>query len=790
MTDSAELPPGTVVDRYVVEALLGRGGQARVYRVRHRQLDSLHALKLLHASSPGVLERLMLEGRSQASLRHPNIVAVTDVVESDGRPGLVMELIEGPTLAEAIRAEALGIDVVDHLARGVLCAVEEAHDRGILHRDLKPGNVLLEVRGDRVTPKVSDFGLAKALGGEDIDSATRTGVAMGTPAYMAPEQIHDAKSVDGRADVFSLGVLLYELITGVRPFRGSNSLEIFNAVVAGRYIPVEELIPGVPRRMTDAIEQALVVDRAVRVPSVAELRTLWVGEEVSRDPEVSWVSWATLGPVGEVATLPSEGPRDGLKPVPSDPPVAPVQRTPPQASTTRPAPPSSGGALLPRLGALVAGGLLGLPLTLGVLAVLFGDVVSPVRDGGYFMYVLTALSALAVGVVCERSVAAMRRPMGWLSWVLAPFAVVLAGAVGTAFGIVMAKAALATDVPLRVAAKMAPAGASVAHLTELSGIVLGVTTALLSCVGMVVACRRSGFAGAPGAPGWVALGLALVGGLVLWASHPFLVGRSDLGAPAPFLVFVALLVGSGCVVWLRGTDDSGLLARTRLLVSLTGVGAVALAARAVDIQAMMHLNRAIAEAPSGLARVAAAEDFWAAASQLTWLPVAAWTGLALVVTGVAWAGMSRPRVAGWRLACSGLLAALVVGAEVRADRSIADMVDVVVPGAMADGVYWALGCSVVEQGGDLVVDEALDGSGLRVGDRIVVVGGRAFDDSRSLLEAVVACRCGQTAPCLLDGECLGPGVPLSATILRSTDDGPPSSHEVQVVARMVDGPPL
>src|SRR5262245_35627495 len=156
------LSGGQRVDRYVVEGLLGEGGMAEVYRVRHATLGSLHALKILKVQAPTVRARLLAEGRAQAALRHPNLVAVTDVIEVDGAPPLVLDFVDGPWLEAWLVDHRPSPREAEQLFLGIVAGVERAHRAGLVHRDLKPGNVLLE-RGDDgvLVPKVTDFGLAK-----------------------------------------------------------------------------------------------------------------------------------------------------------------------------------------------------------------------------------------------------------------------------------------------------------------------------------------------------------------------------------------------------------------------------------------------------------------------------------------------------------------------------------------------------------------------------------------------------------------------------------------------------
>ncbi len=260
------LEQGKVVEKYRIEGILGEGGMAVVYKVRHAQLGTTHALKVLTLASLSIRERLLQEGRVQASLQHPNIVSVTDVIDVDGAPGLVMEHVNGASLDRLLLQTRLSFEQADALARDILAAVAFAHRKGLVHRDLKPANVLLAIRESTLIPKITDFGLAKVLASENgKTSNTRTGATMGTPHYMAPEQIRDAKNVGPEADVFALGAILYELVTGERAFDGQDLYEIFKAVAEGQYVPVRERVPDLPERMEHAIVEALRVNKAERV---------------------------------------------------------------------------------------------------------------------------------------------------------------------------------------------------------------------------------------------------------------------------------------------------------------------------------------------------------------------------------------------------------------------------------------------------------------------------------------------------------------------------------------------
>jgi serine/threonine protein kinase len=276
--------PGTRLDRYLVEGVLGQGGMAIVYKVRHAQLGTFHALKVLNTPSPQVRDRMLREGRVQGAMRHPNIVPVTDLVEISGSPGLVMEFVDGPTLESLLERYRPTLQQADALATAILEGVAYAHRKGFIHRDLKPANVLLANSATGLVPKVTDFGLAKALASDEADGLhhTRSGMIMGTPAYMAPEQIRDSKHVDQRADVFSLGVMLYELVSGRKPFVGDDIVKLYTAITNGTYRPIQELVPNVPERMERAIVGALAIDRNTRIQDCDRLLAIWRGDQSTR----------------------------------------------------------------------------------------------------------------------------------------------------------------------------------------------------------------------------------------------------------------------------------------------------------------------------------------------------------------------------------------------------------------------------------------------------------------------------------------------------------------------------
>ncbi|MCB9686614.1 MAG: serine/threonine protein kinase [Alphaproteobacteria bacterium] len=268
------LTPGRRIGRYEVLSLVGIGGMAAVYRVRHVELGSVHALKLLAVHRDRVRERLLQEGRAQASLIHPNVVRVTDVLTSEDAPVLVMEFVEGPTLLNLVDDfEHLSLGTAMDIAIGVTRGLAAAHEVGLVYRDLKLANVLLATDPDgRYVPKIADFGLVKVVAADSASvRLTRAGSAMGTPEFMAPEQMRDASRVDARADLYSLGCMFYALLTGRLPFRGTDLTLLHQRILAGDYVRPQTRVPGLPDALCELVEQLLLPDPKRRPASATEV---------------------------------------------------------------------------------------------------------------------------------------------------------------------------------------------------------------------------------------------------------------------------------------------------------------------------------------------------------------------------------------------------------------------------------------------------------------------------------------------------------------------------------------
>src|SRR5688572_27885380 len=259
---------GTILrNRYRLDSELGRGGMGTVYRATDLELEREVAVKVLSATSQtsDARNRLIREARAAAALNHPHIVTIHDVGEESGQPFLVMELVPGPRLSQARPTDLAR--VVD-IATQICAALEHAHTNQIVHRDLKPDNVLLSDSSNSSTVKLADLGLALPAYGARI---SRAGVIVGTAAYMAPEQAL-GRTVDGRADLYALGVLLYELTTGRVPFTGDDPLTIISQHVHAPVVPPRVLRPDLPRRLETIIVRLLAKDPAQRFASAAETR--------------------------------------------------------------------------------------------------------------------------------------------------------------------------------------------------------------------------------------------------------------------------------------------------------------------------------------------------------------------------------------------------------------------------------------------------------------------------------------------------------------------------------------
>ncbi len=264
----SSIGPGYVLrDRYRLDSELGRGGMGIVFRATDLELMREVAVKVLPAtpSWTDARERLLREARAAAALNHPHIVAVHDIGEAQGMPFFVMELVNGPSLSAA---RPLALPRIIEIATQVCDALEHAHSNSIVHRDLKPDNVLLSGKDETSSVKLADLGLALPTSAERI---SRAGVILGTASYMAPEQAL-GQTVDGRADLYALGVVLYELTTGRLPFTGHDALEVVSQHVHAPVVPPSVIRSDLPRAIEGLILKLLAKDPAERFQSAAEVQ--------------------------------------------------------------------------------------------------------------------------------------------------------------------------------------------------------------------------------------------------------------------------------------------------------------------------------------------------------------------------------------------------------------------------------------------------------------------------------------------------------------------------------------
>ncbi|MBI2901007.1 MAG: SUMF1/EgtB/PvdO family nonheme iron enzyme [Planctomycetes bacterium] len=269
--------------RYERLGEIGRGGMSVVYRARDRQLGRFVAMKVLQADAlagAGALERFRREAETVARLSHPNVVTVHDAGDEDGRPFLILELVEGPSFQTSLRGGAIRphLDVLEKVARGVA----HAHERGIIHRDLKPSNVLIGADGG---PKVADFGLARPV--EPDTDLTRSGTTLGTPLYMAPEQVR-GRGVSLRTDVYALGAMMYRVLAGRPPHPGDNAAEIYHRILTEEPAPPRRINPKVHPDAETICLKAMEKEPALRYADAAEfgdeLRRHLAGEPILARP--------------------------------------------------------------------------------------------------------------------------------------------------------------------------------------------------------------------------------------------------------------------------------------------------------------------------------------------------------------------------------------------------------------------------------------------------------------------------------------------------------------------------
>jgi serine/threonine protein kinase len=257
----------TIAGRYKVLDELGRGGMGVVYKAKDMRLDRTVALKFLPPELTGDEEarrRFIQEAKAAAALEHPNICTVYEVDEADGRNFISMSYIEGQSLKDKLKEGPMDVDEAEDIVLQVAEGLKEAHEKGIVHRDIKPANIMLTEKGQA---KITDFGLAKLSWGTDL---TKPATIIGTVAYMSPEQAR-GEEVDHRTDIWSLGAMLYEMLSGERPFQKSQEQALIYAILNDKPTPLFLLRSDIPTHIEHVIEKALAKKAGERCQNIGEL---------------------------------------------------------------------------------------------------------------------------------------------------------------------------------------------------------------------------------------------------------------------------------------------------------------------------------------------------------------------------------------------------------------------------------------------------------------------------------------------------------------------------------------
>jgi serine/threonine-protein kinase len=267
----ADTVPDVLADRYEIDSMLGEGGMAKVFRGTDKVLGRTVAVKVLSAQfalDDSSVARFRREAQSAAALNHPNVVSVFDTGSDDGVHWIVMEFVEGRTLKEVIQEDGpLAPDRALQIARGVALALASAHESGLVHRDVKPANIMITPSGET---KVMDFGIARAVTSTGDPTLTKTGFVMGTAAYLSPEQAQ-GKPVDARSDIYSLGCVLYEMLAGRPPFEGNSPVAVASAHMSAEPEPISGVNPAVPREAEAVVARAMRKDPEERYQEARDM---------------------------------------------------------------------------------------------------------------------------------------------------------------------------------------------------------------------------------------------------------------------------------------------------------------------------------------------------------------------------------------------------------------------------------------------------------------------------------------------------------------------------------------
>jgi len=336
-----------IVGKYRLTRLIGEGGMGSVFEANHEYLGSAVALKFLNpilASRPALVARFLQEARVSASIRSPHVVQVSDVDQTlEGLPYLVMELLEGESLQTCMnRCRTLPLGTALEYAVQILNGLESAHGRGVVHRDLKPDNVFIVPTPHGALLKLLDFGIAKLRSiADEQPGLTRPGSVMGTLEYMAPEQALSADRADLRADLYSVGVILFEMIAGVRPLEADDPQTMAAQVMAGQIRRLNDIVSGIPQPLSDTIARALAGQPAQRFQSAAEMRTALLPFFTASVQAVGMPHYQSM------VALPAAAPARSPTAVLADPAISASDRPAPTQPGTDPGQPAGVSPTLP-----------------------------------------------------------------------------------------------------------------------------------------------------------------------------------------------------------------------------------------------------------------------------------------------------------------------------------------------------------------------------------------------------------------------------------------------------------
>jgi eukaryotic-like serine/threonine-protein kinase len=272
-------PGDLIAGKYRIETLLGRGGMGAVFAAKHIGTGRLFAVKWMEpslAEEDSAKARFIREAKLAGSITHPGVVKIYDVGEHDGSLYMVMDLLKGESLGQRLKRGPIPFAEAAHIMLGVARGAAAAHKKGVVHRDLKPDNIFLccsGLEGADVQPMILDFGVCKGVDACSLGmpALTRTGITLGTPLYMSPEQLEGSKDLDQRSDIYALGIILYQMVNGDVPYRADNFASLVVKIVSGNPAPLASMVAGLPQAFSDVVMRAFALRREDRYPDAESL---------------------------------------------------------------------------------------------------------------------------------------------------------------------------------------------------------------------------------------------------------------------------------------------------------------------------------------------------------------------------------------------------------------------------------------------------------------------------------------------------------------------------------------